>query len=76
MKPIRKVQTVKEVFPTFVTPETLEDLLHVHWSSMKLIKDDDEIQLDLYHLPEIKVTIQVKKGKDSRSRYRMLNGGS
>ena len=72
MKPIRKIQTVKEVYPTFVTPETLQDLLYVHWSSMKVIKDDDEVEIN-FSLPAIiPVTIRIKKGK-GRTKFRMLN---
>lgn len=74
MKPIRKVSTVKSTFPTFIDRETLTDLLHIHWSSMRLIGDEDEVSID-FGLPQlVPVIIQVKKGKDSRSRYRILNG--
>jgi len=73
MKPIRKVSKVKEEYPTFVTPETVEDALFVHWNAMKVIGDTDEIFVDLPKI--IQVTIK-KKGKDSRARYRILNGES
>jgi len=76
MKPIRKISVVKEAFPTFVDRETLADLLHVHWSSMKVIGDDDEVEI-IENLPQmINVKITIKKGKDSRSRYRVLNDGT
>lgn len=73
MKPIRKVLKVKEEYPTFVTPEALQDALFTYWNSMRVIGDDDEILIDLP--PIINVKIIKKKGKDSRSRYRILNGG-
>lgn len=74
MKPIRKKSRVVEKYPTFATPELLADLLFVHWSAMNVIGDDDEVDIN-FNLPAmIPVTIKIKKGKDSRTRYRILNG--
>jgi len=72
MKPIRKVLKVKEQYPTFVTPEALQDALFTYWNAMNVVGDDDEV---IVNLPKIiPVTIIVKKGKQIRTRYRVLNG--
>lgn len=74
MKPIRKITKVVSKYPTFTTPEALRDLLYVHWTSMKVLGDDDEVFID-FDLPQIiPVTIQVKKGKKVLTKYRVLNG--
>lgn len=76
MKPIRKVSSIKEAFPTFIDRETLIDLIQIHWSAMRLIGDDDEVQID-FSLPQlIPVTIQIKKGRKVLTKYRVLNGTS
>lgn len=76
MKPIRKVSTIKETFPTFIDRETLIDLIQIHWSAMRLIGDDDEVQINCTLPQLIPVTIQIKKGRKVLTKYRVLNGTS
>lgn len=73
MLKLKRNSEIQEV-KTFATPEDIQDMLYIKWSSMKIIDDDDEVLIDFDLPPIIPVIIKVRKRKEGRSEIRQRNG--